>query len=154
MKANQKIGQSPHFWWIVSLLSLSIIGLVAFILTNRMLDDKVIVEYISYASTLLSITLSIFAILYTYTSNVQIQQQFEKINTAATNIREVSSDLNTTNAELKGSLDCLLDRLTGIEQSQSEMRSKLSPPNTNDQFSNSATQNISNDSGQKNLAAD
>ena len=84
---------SPHFWWLISILGVTIIALVSFILTCRMLDAVKIMEYISYASVILSITLSIFAILYTYTSNVQIQQQFEKINSAANNIASVSDNL-------------------------------------------------------------
>lgn len=80
-----KSPNSPHFWWIISTLGLTIIALVAFVLTNRIACANKIMDYISYASVILSITLSVFALLYTYTSNVQIQQQFEKINSAADN---------------------------------------------------------------------
>ena len=79
-----KSPNSPHFWWIISTLGLTIIALVAFVLTNRIACANKIMDYISYASVILSITLSVFALLYTYTSNVQIQQQ------------EISKNINTT----------------------------------------------------------
>ena len=121
--------RSPHFWWIISLLSSAIIALVAFIFTNRISCSYIIAEYISYASVLLSITLSIFAILYTYTSNVQIQQQFEKINSAANNICEASNSLLSTNEKLNESLNVIMERLGNIDKSQNEMRVQLNDMN-------------------------
>ena len=79
--------KSPHFWWIICLMGLAIIALVAFILSERICEANKIMEFISYSTAIVSITLSIFAIQYTYTSNVQIQQQFEKINAVATRWR-------------------------------------------------------------------
>ena len=86
-------------------------------------------EYISYASVILSITLSIFAILYTYTSNVQIQQQFEKINTAANTITSTSSNLTITGEKLNENLDTILEHLESIDQSQQIMTSQLTDLN-------------------------
>lgn len=134
--------KSPHFWWIISLLSITIIALMAFILTERTICAHIISEYISYASVILSITLSIFAILYTYTSNVQIQQQFEKINLAANNIREASTSLITTNNKLNESLNTIMERLGNIDKSQNEMRSQLN--NMNNQIPNQDAINNSN----------
>lgn len=133
--------KSPHFWWIISLLSVTIIALIAFILTGRIACANIISEYISYASVILSITLSIFAILYTYTSNVQIQQQFEKINSAANSIREASTSLITTNDKLNESLNIIIERLGSIDKSQNEMRSQLN--NMNNQIPNQDTINNS-----------
>lgn len=64
---------SPHFWWIVGTMGVIIIALTAFILTKRVIGVKVIVDYISFASLLLSIILSIFAILFTHSSNSLIK---------------------------------------------------------------------------------
>ena len=86
-------------------------------------------EYISYASVILSITLSVFAILYTYTSNVQIQQQFEKINSAANTITSTSSNLAATGNKLNENLDTILERLENIDQFQQEMTSQLTDMN-------------------------
>ncbi len=79
---------SPHFWWLVGLLSTIIILLISYIIWGKTSDAQLIINYVSCASVILSITLSVFAILYTYVSNVQIQQQFEKIDSAAISISE------------------------------------------------------------------
>lgn len=132
---------SPHFWWLISILGVTIIALVSFILTCRMLDAVKIMEYISYASVILSITLSIFAILYTYTSNVQIQQQFEKINSAANNIASVSDNLTITSNKLNENLGVILGHLESIDNKQREMSGQMS--NLNAQL-NSDTVDITN----------
>ena len=123
---NQK---SPHFWWIICTLGFIIIALVAFILSKRVISANKIMEYISYASVILSITLSIFAILYTYTSNVQIQQQFEKINTAANTITTTSENLTITGDRLKTNLGAILEHLEKIDQSQQNMTTQLTDIN-------------------------
>ena len=122
-------------------MGVTIIALVSFILTCRMLDAVKIMEYISYASVILSITLSIFAILYTYTSNVQIQQQFEKINSAANNIASVSDNLTITSNKLNENLGVILGHLESIDNKQREMSGQMS--NLNAQL-NSDTVNITN----------
>lgn len=78
-------------------------------------------DYISYASVILSITLSVFALLYTYTSNVQIQQQFEKINSAADNITSASERLKTTTGKLDENLGTILQHLESIDIKQQEI---------------------------------
>lgn len=121
--------KSPHFWWIISILTVIIIALVSFILTNRIANASIIVDYISFASVILSITLSVFAILYTYTSNVQIQQQFEKINSAATSIHETSNKLISTESKLNELLDTISTRLENIDESQKEINTHLNNMN-------------------------
>lgn len=84
-----------------------------------------IMEFVSYSSAILSITLSIFAIQYTYTSNVQIQQQFEKINSVADNIRGTANKLNLTSGKLEENLEVILKQLENIDASQKEMSSRI-----------------------------
>lgn len=122
--------KSPHFWWIICTLSITIIGLVSFILSDRIACANDIMEYTSYASVILSITLSVFAILYTYTSNVQIQQQFEKINAAANNMIETSDKLTKTGNKLNDNLDSILQHLESIDTSQREMNTQLNNMNS------------------------
>jgi len=126
--------KSPHFWWIICTLGIIIVALVAFVLSNRVICADKIMEYISYASVILSITLSIFAILYTYTSNVQIQQQFEKINVAANTITSTSNSLTITGEKLNENLDMILQHLESIDLNQQEMTSQLT--NMNKQIDN------------------
>lgn len=82
-------------------------------------------DYISYASVILSITLSVFALLYTYTSNVQIQQQFEKINSAADNITSASERLKTTTVKLDENLGTILQHLESIDIKQQEISNNI-----------------------------
>lgn len=82
-------------------------------------------DYISYASVILSITLSVFALLYTYTSNVQIQQQFEKINSAAGNIISASERLKTTTVKLDENLGTILQHLESIDIKQQEISNNI-----------------------------
>ena len=133
---------SPHFWWLICLLSAIIIALVAYILTDRILCANDIMEYISYASVILSITLSIFAILYTYTSNVQIQQQFEKINSAASIITSTSDNLTKTGNKLNENLETILNRLESIDDRQEEISGQMNYINT--QLNESVANKITN----------
>lgn len=137
-----KDSNSPHFWWLICLFSAIIIVLVAYILTDRILCANVIMEYISYASVILSITLSIFAILYTYTSNVQIQQQFEKINSAASNITSASDNLTKTGNKLNENLETILNRLESIDDRQEEISGQMNYINT--QLNESVANKITN----------
>jgi predicted PurR-regulated permease PerM len=132
--------KSPHFWWIISILTTTIIALVSFILTKQTANASIIVDYISFASVILSITLSVFAILYTYTSNVQIQQQFEKINSAATSIHETSNKLISTEAKLNELLDTISTRLENIDESQREINTHLN--NMNNQVDETIINNL------------
>lgn len=117
--------KSPHFWWIISVMGVAIIALVSFILCKQTVGADKIMEFISYSSAILSITLSIFAIQYTYTSNVQIQQQFEKINSIADNIHKTAENLNLTSGKLDENLETILERLENMNTLQQEMSSQL-----------------------------
>lgn len=137
---------SPHFWWIISILSAAIIALISFICTDKIVNAEVIANYISFASVLLSITLSIFAILYTYTSNDQTQRHFENINSAAESIKSTSNELISTNTrinesfkDIKKQWDDILGQLSDINKSQKEMKTQL-----NDMTNKAPISHISN----------
>lgn len=116
-------------------MATAIIALVSFILCEKTIGADKIMEFISYSSAILSITLSIFAIQYTYTSNVQIQQQFEKINSIADNIHKTAGNLNLTSGKLDENLETILKRLENMDTLQKEMSSQLN--NLNDSKVNS-----------------
>lgn len=123
--------ESPHFWWLIGILIVIIIILLAIIITCKVLEPDKIMKGVSNASVLLSITLSIFAILYTYTSNQEIRQQFGKINTVADNITSVSEKLAKTNDDLNKNLETILDCLEKIENTQKEMYDDINKTNLN-----------------------
>ena len=131
---------SPHFWWIVGLLSTIIILLISYIIWGKTSDAQLIINYVSCASVILSITLSVFAILYTYVSNVQIQQQFEKINSAAISISDTSNKLIQTEGKLNDFLETIEERLSNIDKSQTEMTQQIS--NINKEVETSSLNNM------------
>ncbi|MDE6379473.1 MAG: hypothetical protein K2L11_03300 [Muribaculaceae bacterium] len=101
--------------WIICLLVLAIIGLSSIICCGYITNADTIKIFIEYSATLLSITLSIFAIAFTYTSNNSMQHQFDKIDNAARVIVESSNSLQRTERELTGSIGQLHERITRIE---------------------------------------
>lgn len=117
--------KSPHFWWLISLLGIIIILLVTYIITERTICSEKLLDYIAVCSTLLSITLSIFAIQYTYNSNNEIHNQFEKINSAAEIIKDTSRALSDTNAQLKENLGHILEALDSMGQSQQNIAQQI-----------------------------
>ena len=131
---------SPHFWWIVGLLSTIIILLISYIIWGKTSDAQLIINYVSCASVILSITLSVFAILYTYVSNVQIQQQFEKIDSAAISISDTSNKLIQTEGKLNDFLETIEERLSNIDKSQTEMTQQIS--NINKEVETSSLNNM------------
>lgn len=114
---NIQSSKSPHFWWLVTLMSLIIIALLAFILSKRILCSKIIGTYLSFAGLILSITMSIFAIIYTYVSNVQIQAQFEKIDNAAKHIIDASSKMIETAVDISSSIKDLRNKQDDLKKS-------------------------------------
>lgn len=112
-------------------MGLVIIALVSFIFSKRICGADKVMEFISYSTAILSIILSIFAIQYTYTSNVQIQQQFEKINAVANNIHKTADNLNLTSRKLDENLGEILERLENMNALQKEMSSQLNNLNDN-----------------------
>lgn len=117
--------KSPHFWWLIIILVLTIVALISYIISDRICCSENLMNYISVCSVLLSITLSIFAIQYTYTSNNEIHQQFEKINSVADNIRYTSERLTATSSELKENLPQILDYLDFLKRNQQDMSAQI-----------------------------
>ena len=100
--------------WIICLMGIAILALLSVICCDLKTDAESIKVFIEYSATLLSITLSIFAIAFTYTSNNSMQHQFDKIDNASRVILESSHSLQTTERELTGSISLLHERMTRI----------------------------------------
>ncbi len=128
--------KSPHFWWIIGNLVALLILSVAYNIVYRQNDTAIVLTYISAASTLLSITLSIFAILYTYVSNVQIQQQFEKINNAAEEIKEAAAKSTIASDSMSANMTEIIAKLGDIDKSQKDISSSLSNLNNPTKMTN------------------
>lgn len=111
--------------WTICLLSAIIIGLSAFILSDRIVNAESIKRYIDFAATLLSITLSIFAIAFTYTSNNSIQRQFDKIDIASSKIVDSAGLLQESEKEMKGLITELGKSIKHIESDMGSIKEQI-----------------------------
>lgn len=115
-KTNDMDGKiNPNIVWTIVIHSLVIITLVGFIFSKRIINAESIKSFIDYAATLLSITLSIFAIAFTYTSNNSIQRQFDKIDYASKIIVDSASNLHESERDISKSMIEMHDRILHIE---------------------------------------
>ena len=126
---ENKSNLSVNTIWTISLLAKIIILLLSYIIWGKIEDASVLVEYISYAGTLLSITLSIFAIQYTYHSNNRAETQFDKINQAAENIIRASESMTIEAGVIK-------EKLADIETKQNTLNTKIDIKNQNSSVEN------------------
>ena len=126
---ENKSNLSVNTIWTISLLAIIIILLLSYIIWGKIEDASVLVEYISYAGTLLSITLSIFAIQYTYHSNSRAETQFDKINQAAENIIRASESMTIEAGVIK-------EKLADIETKQNTLNTKIDIKNQNSSVEN------------------
>lgn len=127
---NVKHQLLPHAYWIIGILIAFNIIFLAIIFTCKIYNANSLISFISNASTLLSIALSVFAILYTFSSNIQIQQQFEKINNAANIIVSTSNKLDKTSSILENNIEYVKDHLQNIDRGQKEMTAQILDLNT------------------------
>ncbi len=126
---ENKSNLSVNTIWTISLLAIIIILLLSYIIWGKIEDASVLVEYISYAGTLLSITLSIFAIQYTYHSNNRAETQFDKINQAAEKIIRASESMTIEAGVIK-------EKLADIETKQNTLNTKIDIKNQNSSVEN------------------
>lgn len=126
---ENKSNLSVNTIWTISLLAIIIILLLSYIIWGKIEDASVLVEYISYAGTLLSITLSIFAIQYTYHSNNRAETQFDKINQAAENIIRASESMTIEAGVIR-------EKLADIETKQNTLNTKIDIKNQNSSVEN------------------
>ena len=131
--------------WIVCLLVCIVLILLAEIFCKIITNADTIKVFIEYAATLLSITLSIFAIAFTYTSNNSMQHQFDKIDNSSRVILESSTSLQSTERELTKSISTLDERITRIETNVNFIKGNIPneiPKNTG--MTETTTQNFVN----------
>lgn len=115
MNPNKK---NPNLIWIISSLCLIIILLVATLLLDKVLCAERIVKYLSYTSTLLSIVLSIFAILFSYYSSIKLDQQITSINAAVEVIKATNNQIGQSNQTLVSTLFAMHEKLGHLEANQ------------------------------------
>lgn len=141
-KRVEKCAMSPHIVWSIVILSTSIIILLGFIFSCRMIDANAIKVFIDYAATLLSITLSIFAIAFTYTSNNSTQRQFDKIDYASMKIVDSATKLDKSEQEISSSIKVMHEKLLRIENDMGIIKNNI--PNVVNESKPDIGSNVSN----------
>lgn len=116
--------------------------LLGFIMTKRMTNANTIKVFIDYAATLLSITLSIFAIAFTYTSNNSTQRQFDKIDYASMKIVDSATNLNKSEQEISSSIKIIHERILSIENDMGFIKNNI--PNVIIESKPTLAPNVSN----------
>ena len=85
-----------------------------------------IVDYISFASTISSLFLSVVAIIYAIVSNNQGEAQYQKIDGASDRISISVDKFSLMSESLSGSIDSILSKLDEIKVISSETKNAVS----------------------------
>lgn len=114
-----------HIYYISGLLTFIIIELITYVCVNNNNTDQ-IVGYISFASTISSLFLSVVAIIYAIVSNNQGEAQYQKIDGASDRISISVDKFSLMSESLSGSIDSILSKLDEIKVISSETKNAVS----------------------------
>jgi len=117
-----------HIYYISGLLIFIIIELITYVCVNNNNTDQ-IVDYISFASTISSLFLSVVAIIYAIVSNNQGEAQYQKIDGASDRISISVDKFSLMSESLSGSIDSILSKLDEIKVISSETKNAVSQNN-------------------------
>lgn len=88
---------NSHFWWVIGILSFIIICFIAVFLvikTDHCVQSE-LVEVLGIISTLLAITLSVFSILFSYSTSSKADSALEKVGQEVINIEKTYTRLTS-----------------------------------------------------------
>lgn len=126
LKYRQNDGKCKvHMYYISGLLIFIIIELITYVCVNNNNTDQ-IVDYISFASTISSLFLSVVAIIYAIVSNNQGEAQYQKIDGASDRISISVDKFSLMSESLSGSIDSILSKLDEIKVISDETRQTVS----------------------------
>lgn len=126
LKYRQNDGKCKvHMYYISGLLIFIIIELITYVCVNNNNTDQ-IVDYISFASTISSLFLSVVAIIYAIVSNNQGEAQYQKIDGASDRISMSVDKFSLMSENLSGSIDSILSKLDEIKVISDETRQTVS----------------------------
>ncbi|MDE6537668.1 MAG: hypothetical protein K2M13_06495 [Muribaculaceae bacterium] len=114
-----------HLCYICGICIFLIIELATYICIQS--DHSVeIISYISFASTLSSLILSVVAIIYAIVSNNKGEVQYGKIDSASSKITESVSEFSRKSEELTQGLSNVLSKLDEVKNISIETRDRVS----------------------------
>lgn len=121
-------------WWVIVLMGLTIIALVTYIYSAKVLQGSAILKYVEFAATLLSIVLSIFAILYSYFSALEASRQWGDINTAVSVMEKTTETMEKNNETLLATVIAIhgeVNAMTGVPENASNKQDATVDPKIN-----------------------
>lgn len=117
-----------HMYYISGLCIFIILELVTYICVNN--DNATdIVSYISFASTLSSLFLSVVAIIYAIVSNNKGEAQYQKIDRASDRISISVDRFSTLSENLSGNISSILAKLDEIKSISDETNKAINQSN-------------------------
>lgn len=108
-----------NFLWTVCLMAFIIVILLALLSTDILQCDGRIMTFLSFTSTLLSIVLSIFAVMYSFYSMQDASSQWKSVDKAVSNIKIYTETINSNNKQL-------LDQVISINKNIGSIQSNSS----------------------------
>lgn len=135
--------------WTICILAFLLLLAIAFIATCRMVDGSGLSKYLSFASVLLSVVLSVFAIMFTYTSNASIEHRFNRIDeiskdmeNATKLIDAISKDLESATKLMGSTSDQLNNNIGEILAKIKDVSDKLNKNDGTADYSKAANNNL------------
>lgn len=129
LKYRQNDGKCKvHMYYISGLLIFIIIELITYVCVNSNDTDQ-IVSYISFASTISSLFLSVVAIIYAIVSNNQGEAQYQKIDGASDRISTSIDRFSLMSESLSENIKSILSKLDEIRVISDETRKTVSQKN-------------------------
>ena len=121
-------------WWVIVLMGLTIIALISYIYCDKVLQGSEILKYVEFAATLLSIVLSIFAILYSYFSALEASRQWGDINTAVSVMEKTTETIEKNNETLLATVIAIhgeVNAMTGVSDNANNKLNATADPKIN-----------------------
>lgn len=114
-----------HMLYICGILILIIVGFVSYIAVESDPQGSVLMSYVSFASTLTSIILSVLAIIYTMISNSKGDSYITKLDQTSASIDKSSENLNDMSLRLEETLKKLVELPERIDKSSEHLKREL-----------------------------
>jgi hypothetical protein len=106
-------------WWTISVLVIVILFLIAYVLINQVVGYRKIGDLLSIIATVLSILLSIFAIIYSYITAVETTRQWSDISGAVKEIKEANSSTRSSIQMMLAVMTNIHGKVSAIDARQS-----------------------------------
>ncbi|MBQ8462494.1 MAG: hypothetical protein IJ544_00045 [Prevotella sp.] len=123
-----------HYWWVICSLIVIIVILAALLCTNIQMFEHRIMTFLSFTATLLSIVLSIFAIMYSFYSMKESSQQWNAVKTAVKSIETYTNILSRSTEQM-------VDQVIKINRDLGSMQEKI---NISSEITNDSLKPIEN----------